>query len=130
MTTKSRVPVPGGARTPEELETLLEDALVVRDRGSVIDLFEDGAVLIAGDSPPARGGEEIASVALDTWDGEHAYLADPRSVVQARDIALVVTDYGVNVAQRGRDGTWRFAIVQLLCDGGAGKSRRTEWRKA
>src|SRR3712207_1851118 len=34
-----------GAQSPEELETLLEDAFVVRDRAAVVDLFEpDGLV--------------------------------------------------------------------------------------
>ncbi len=42
------------ARTPEELETLLEDAFVIRDREAVAELFEHGAVL--GDGPrEARG---------------------------------------------------------------------------
>ena len=35
-----------GARTPEELETLFEDAFVVRDRDALAQLFEDGAVLV------------------------------------------------------------------------------------
>ena len=37
-----------GARTPEELETLFEDAFVIRDRTALAGLFEDGAVLSAG----------------------------------------------------------------------------------
>ena len=50
-----------GARTPEELETLLEDAFVVRDRDALAQLFEDGAVLVAGGGrPEARGGSQIA----------------------------------------------------------------------
>ena len=40
-----------GALTPEELETLLEDAFVVRDRAALARLFEpDGLVAAAG--PP------------------------------------------------------------------------------
>jgi hypothetical protein len=116
MTTEPYEPVSAGARTPEELEMLLEDALVVRDRGALAELFGDGAVLAMGDGGAARGGEEIARRALAAWEGERAYVADPRWVVQARDVALVVTDHGVNVAQRGRDGSWRFAIVQVLLD--------------
>ena len=77
-----------GARTPEELETLFEDALLVRDRQALAALFEAGAVLVAGDGPPARGGAAIARLALAMWAGDGAYVADPRRVVQARDIAL------------------------------------------
>ena len=40
-----------GARTPEELETLFEDAFVVRDRDAIAELFEDGGLL---DSQVAR----------------------------------------------------------------------------
>ena len=47
-----------GAQTPEELETLLEDTFVVRDRQALAALFEDGAVLGAG-GLEARGGEAI-----------------------------------------------------------------------
>src|SRR5687768_12128964 len=34
-----------GAQTPEELETLFEDAFVVRDATALAQLFEEGAVL-------------------------------------------------------------------------------------
>ena len=37
----------GGARTPEDLETLLEDTFVLRDGEAIAELFEDGAVLVA-----------------------------------------------------------------------------------
>jgi ketosteroid isomerase-like protein len=103
-----------GARTPEELETLFEDALLVRDSAALSSLFADGALLAVGDRRAERGAAEIALQALATWEGEHSYVADPRYVMQARDVALVVSDHGVNVAQRSRDGTWRFAIVHLF----------------
>ena len=106
----------GGARTPEELETLLEDALVVGDRAALAELFEEGAVLVAGDRPPAHGGEEIARVATELWTGDRTYVADPRRVTQARDLALVVAPQGINVVRRGSDGTWRYAISLLPFD--------------
>ncbi len=60
------------ARTPEELETLLEDAFVVRDDKALAPLFEDDAVLVTGDGPrEARGGEEIARFATAMWDRPH-----------------------------------------------------------
>jgi hypothetical protein len=36
--------------------------------------------------------------------------------VQARDLALVVADRGINVARRGSDGAWRYAIAFLSLD--------------
>jgi hypothetical protein len=103
-----------GARTPEELETLFEDAFVVRDREAITVLFEDGAVLVAEDaSSVARGGSEIARAAMELWSRDVTYLADPRRVLQARDTALVVAAHGINVVRRGGDGTWRYAISLL-----------------
>lgn len=103
-----------GARTPEELETLLEDAFVVRDGDALARLFEDGAVLVAGGGPrEARGTEEISRLATAMWERDRVYLADPRRVLQSRDTALVVAERGINVLRRGSDGMWRFAISLL-----------------
>jgi hypothetical protein len=99
------------ARTPEELETLLEDSLLTRDSDDLTALFEEISVLDSADEWRARGGKEIARLALATWDGTSPYLADPRRIVQAHDIALIVADRTVNVARRGRDGAWRYVIV-------------------
>jgi hypothetical protein len=107
-----------GARTPEELETLFEDTLLLRDRQALAELFEDGAVLVMGDERSARGGEDIARLALGTWEGGRTYVADPQHVMQARDIALIVSERGVNVVRRGSDGTWRYAIVRQSVDDG------------
>lgn len=106
-----------GARTPEELETLFEDAFVVRDRDAVAELFEDDAVLVteavAGE---ARGGAAIARIAAELWSGDATYVADPKRVLQARDTALVVGPCGVSVVRRGPDATWRYAIALLALD--------------
>jgi len=104
-----------GARSPEELETLLEDAFVVRDRGALARLFEDGAVLMDG-SREARGGEQIARFAMAMWERDRTYLADPRQILQARDTALVMADRGINVVRRDSDGSWRYAISLLDID--------------
>jgi len=113
-----------GARTPEELETLFEDALVMGDRQALAELFEAGAVLVAGDQRPGRGGAEIARLALATWQGDATYVADPRRVTQARDIALVVDDQGINVARRGGDGAWRYSIVLVLVEDGNARGKQ------
>lgn len=106
-----------GARTPEELETLFEDAFVTRDREALAELFEEGAVLDAGDGlAEARGGEQIALFATAMWERDRTYLANPRRILQACDTALVVAERGVNVMRRGRDGGWRYAIALLSLD--------------
>ena len=113
-----------GARTPEELETLFEDALMMRDGQALAELFEAGAVLVAGNERQGRGGEEIARLALATWEGDRTYIADPRRVVQAGDIALIVAEQGLNVVRRGRDGAWRCAIVRLPVDDGTERRKQ------
>jgi hypothetical protein len=106
-----------GASTPEELETMFEDAFVVRDREALRLLFEDGAVLAAGDRlHEARGSDQIARLAAAIWERERTYLADPRRVLQARDTALVLGERSANVVRRGRDGAWRYAISYLFPD--------------
>ena len=106
-----------GARTPEELETLFEDAFVVRDCAAVAALFEEGGVLVTGGAPgEARGGDEIARTATALWSEDRTYLAGPQRVLQARDTALVVASHGVNVVRRASDGTWRYAIALLALE--------------
>ena len=112
-----------GAQTPEELETLLEDALILRDSRALRTLFEPGASLMTDHDPPARNRDAIVRLALATWGGEHPYVADPRQIVVARDIALIIGEQGLHVAHRDRDGAWQYAIVlQRLEDG---KERET-----
>jgi hypothetical protein len=106
-----------GARTPEELETLLEDAFVIRDGEALAELFEDGALLVASDgSRQARGGDAIARLASEMWERNGTYFADPRRVLQARNTGLIVTTRGINVVRRGSDGAWRYAIALLSRD--------------
>lgn len=99
------------ARTPEELETLFEDSLLLRDGAALSQLFDGGAALVANDVGTARGATEITRLALATWHDDAIYVADPRWVVQTRDIALIVAGRAINVARRGPDGAWRYAIV-------------------
>jgi hypothetical protein len=100
-----------GAQTPEELEMLLEDALVVGDANTLTALFEEGATLVTIIGPPARGGASSAQMAMVAWGRDRPYLADPQQVVIARDVALVVGKCGITVARRGGDGAWQYAIV-------------------
>lgn len=102
---------PAGARTPEELEMLFEDALVMRDGAALGDLFDQEALLVTGGKDSASGARKIARLALATWHDDYPYLANPLSVSQAGDLALVVAERSVNVARRELDGSWRYAIV-------------------
>ncbi|MDQ4072401.1 MAG: hypothetical protein M3088_05945 [Actinomycetota bacterium] len=103
-----------GASTPEELESLLEDAFVTRDADAVGEMFEEGAVLLAGrGGREARGAREIERLARTLLEADRTYVAEPHRVVQARDTALVLGGAGLNVVRRRRDGDWRYAIALL-----------------
>jgi mannose-6-phosphate isomerase-like protein (cupin superfamily) len=99
--------VTSGARTPEELDELLEDACVLRDAAALGALFDDGAVMVASGGGAAR--RALASL----WAGGHTYVAHPPRVLEAGDVALVLGAAGLHVLRRGTDGTWRAAISLL-----------------
>ncbi len=106
-----------GARTPEELDALFEDAFVLRDRGALASLFETRALLVgSGVAGQLRGSAEIALRASALWSPDFTYVADPRCVVQAHDIALVLATQGTSVVRRGADGAWRYVISLLAID--------------
>jgi hypothetical protein len=106
-------PMLAGARTPEELDSLLEDAFVLRDRAVFGALFEEGAVLAEGRGLEAHGGEAIGRALVELWARGRTYVACPRRVLRSRDTALVVADAGIHVLRRGGDGAWRAAISLL-----------------
>ena len=92
-----------GARTPEELETLLEDAFVLRSGEATAELFEDIGVLVADDGiREAHGLDEIARLASQMWQYNCSYLAEPGRIVQAGNIALIMTMQGANVVLHPR----------------------------
>ena len=105
------------ARTPEELEALLEDAFLTGDPEALSAMFTEGAMLAVGEGrSAARGSEEIGHLASELCESGQTYFAEPRRVLQARDTALVLADRAVNVARRGSDGTWRYTIALLSLD--------------
>jgi hypothetical protein len=106
----------GGARTPEDLETLLEDTFVLRNNEAIAELFETCAVLVADGTREGHGQEEIARLAAQMWQRNRTYLAEPRRIVQAGNTALIMTKHGANVVRRGTDGAWRYAIALLSQD--------------
>jgi hypothetical protein len=106
-----------GARTPEELDSLFEDAFVLRDTGALAPLFEARALLVAaGVTGEGRGTEKIARLASTLLSRDFTYVADPRRVVQTHDIALVLATQATSVVRRGADGAWRYAISVLATD--------------
>jgi ketosteroid isomerase-like protein len=102
-----------GAQTPEELETMLEDAFVVRDSELLVELFEPHALLAADRANEVRGRSEIGRFAGALWAGGHILLAQPRRVLQAGDTALVLAQRATSVVRRDGDGGWRYAISLL-----------------
>jgi hypothetical protein len=103
-----------GARTPEELEALFEDAFVTRDVKALAEMFAAGGVLtLRAGTDAARGTTEIGRLAAALWEADLTYVAEPRRVVQARDIALILADNAINVVRRRSDGAWAYAIALL-----------------
>lgn len=113
-----------GARTPEELETLFEDAFVIRERAAIAALFEEGAVLAVDAGAAEARGDDIAGSVAALWDSDLTFLADPRRVLQTRDTALVLAARGVSVVRRGSDGGWRYAISLLDIDNTTERNNR------
>ena len=105
-----------GARTPEELDTLLEDAFVLRDRAVFGALLDEGAVLAESGGPEARGGDAIGRALAELWARDRTYVACPGRVLQAGDTALLVSEAGIHVLRRRGDGAWRAAISLLELD--------------
>jgi hypothetical protein len=103
-----------GASSPEELESLMEDAFVLCDHSRLVELFGKGAVLVADvGASEARGRAEIARWTAAMCQRGYRYLADPHRVIQSRDVSLVIAERALNVMHRGRDRRWRFAISLL-----------------
>jgi hypothetical protein len=102
------------ARTPEDLELLLEDACVMRDPAALGELYEEhGSFGARGPEPAAQGRQAIAQAAMAWWERGGQYVADPLNIVQARRTALIVAHSALNVARRGPDGGWRYTITLL-----------------
>lgn len=88
-----------GAGSPEELDALLEDALIA-DPGGVAELFEDRGVVVVG--------AVVRSAAAATTIGPH--LAGGRTVSVSADLCVVVGGRSVAVCRRGPATGWRIAV--------------------
>jgi ketosteroid isomerase-like protein len=98
------------ARTPEELDELLEDAFVLRDNAAFDALFDAGAVLADKNGMEARGRAAISRGLVALSQRDWTYIARTRHVLRTGRTALVVADGAIHVLRRGRDGAWRAAI--------------------
>jgi hypothetical protein len=96
-----------GARTPEELETLMEDAYVLRDLDALSVLFENGTVFVANGHVP------IQRTAGALWPAVRSYVSEPRRIVQSGVFALLLGERTAGVLHRGTDRSWRYAICFL-----------------
>jgi hypothetical protein len=112
-----------GARTPEELDVLLEDASLVGDAETVAGLFVPGGLMAAAEQQ-ARNREQIIGLATALWQGGRVYLAEPQQVLQARDLALALADHAIAVMRRDGDRIWRYAIWVASLDRPARKESR------
>jgi hypothetical protein len=107
----------GEARTPEELETLFEDAVVLRSVAEVGRLFLRHGVLLTADGELARGRGEIVALVARRWRRGETYVAEVSEVLQAGDLALVRSGAGVAVVHRGHRRGWRYAIARIRFEG-------------
>jgi hypothetical protein len=104
-----------GARTPEELETLLEDGFVIRDARAAAELFERNALLAARRSGREARGDAIGELLEALQAGGLAYVAEPRRILRAADTALIVAERAISVARRA-ESRWRYSIALLDTD--------------
>jgi hypothetical protein len=101
-----------GARSPEELETMFEDATVLGDPDVLAALFASGAVLHrAGHELPVHGRRGIVGLLTERPDSP-AYLALPPRILQRGATALVLAGSAVHVTRRSPHG-WRYLISWL-----------------
>ena len=100
------------ARTPEDLEMLLEDAFVLRDAHALAALFDPASVLVRVADGDVRRWT-MHDLAAGLWPAGATYYSGRRRIVQAADTVLVTAAAAANVMRRGRDGSWRYAICLL-----------------
>jgi hypothetical protein len=97
-----------GASSPEELETLLEDAVLLHDDRAVADLFERNGVVVRVPSW-VTGRGRAGSVLI-----REGFVASVRSVTVVHDVAVVVGQRTVNFSGRRPDRTWRLLATVVM----------------
>ncbi|WP_037603877.1 Cif family virulence factor [Streptacidiphilus rugosus] len=91
-----------GGATPEELETLIEDALLLGDVDAATGLFHPSGVLVLKDAREFRGHRALCAALSTVRRHDVTYVATPRKVLQVRVAALLLGADTVNPAAAAR----------------------------
>jgi hypothetical protein len=92
--------------SPEELETLLEDALLLHDDAAVAALFTCGVLVASSDG--VQDGERASDVLA-----ERGYVASARPARVVGGVAFGAGTHAVTVSCRGPDRGWQLLAVVL-----------------
>ena len=95
------------AASPEELETLIEDAVIRADVDAIADLLCADVLMADGGWVVGRGEVARALAASD-------YFAAERCLMLVRDVAIVANDRRVDVCCREVTGSWRLGASITL----------------
>lgn len=107
---------------PEQIHAALAAAFNAHDVDALVDLYEDDAVLVAGNGSLSAGRPAIRQHWIDKVSLGGQMILTTRYVVQLGDLALLRTDwtfsYGnhetsastAEIARRQQDGSWRYVI--------------------
>jgi len=116
-----------GTRNPEDLDRLFAGALNTGNIDALMDLYEPQASLMAAPGKVVAGADAIREALNGFIAGKPNMTLSPRVVSRTADLALVTSKWeltmtgpdgkptrmagqSIEVARRGSDGNWRFAI--------------------
>jgi uncharacterized protein (TIGR02246 family) len=115
------------ARNPEDLDRLFAGALNTGNLEELMTLYEPQASLMPAPGKVVTGADAIREALQDFLNGTPKMSLSPRVVAKTADLALTTSKWeltmtgpdgkptqmsgqSVEVARRGADGNWRFAI--------------------
>ena len=115
------------ARTPEDLDRMFAGALNTGDLDGLMELYEADAPLMPAPGKVVVGTAAIRQALGEFIAGKPKMTLSPRVVARSNDLALLTSKWeltmtgpdgkpqqlsgqSVEVARRGADGNWRFAI--------------------
>ncbi|HEY2816658.1 MAG TPA: SgcJ/EcaC family oxidoreductase [Casimicrobiaceae bacterium] len=115
------------ARNPEDLDRLFAGALNTGSIDELMELYEPQASLMPSPGKVVAGSDAIREALLGFLDGKPKMSLSPRVVAKTADLALTTSKWeltmtgpdgkpaqmsgqSIEVARRGSDGNWRFAI--------------------
>ena len=116
------------ARTPEDINRLLAEAMAVGDVDAVVALYEPGGVLVSAEGVPTTGVAAIRAALARLAAMRPQLTMNVRRVVRtADDLAVAYNDWklaavdpngrevtmagrAIEVSRRQPDGSWLFAV--------------------